>query len=98
MDGYTTLHRDSGFWFVINFISTSVSFINIHLGKQKQMLYLDFIHAVMAFGAIFVGIGLDFSGLNTLRLFTAAQALFYLGMIFLGWYFIKQRIREQSQS
>ena len=86
------------FWFVINFVSTSVSFIHLHLGKQKQMLYLDIIHATMAFGAIFIGIGLDFSGLNTLRLFTASQALFYIGMILLGWYFIKQRIKAQNST
>jgi len=84
------------FWFVINFVSTSVSFINLHLGKQKQMLYLDLIHAVLAFGSIFLGIGLGYNGIETLRLFTIAQALFYLGMIFTGWYFIKQRIKAQS--
>lgn len=84
------------FWFVINFLSTSVSFINIHLGKQKQMLYLDFIHAVLAFGSIFIGVGMGLGGLNTLKLFTAAQAIFYLGMLFLGWYFIKMRIKEQK--
>ena len=84
------------FWFVINFVSTSVSFINLHLGKQKQMLYLDLIHAILAFGSIFLGIGMGFDGLTTPQLFTAAQAIFYLFMLFTGWYFIKQRIKEQS--
>lgn len=89
------------FWFAINFVSTSISFILLRLGKQKQMLYLDVLHFVLVIGSIYVGIFLDWSAIDTLKLFTAVQSAYYgfivlLGRTYLGKYMANQNKNDEG--
>ena len=71
------------------FVSSSLSYIYIKLGKQKQTLVLDLIHLIM------VVVGLQWihsqyaSAMTTLWTFTFIQLLFYVIAIFAAYYFIE---------
>ena len=75
-------------WMAVMFISSSLSYIYIKLGKQKQTLILDIIHLLM------VLIGMNWihesykSPITTLWFFTIIQLLFYVIAIFAAYYFI----------
>jgi len=75
-------------WMAVMFISSSLSYIYIKLGKQKQTLILDIIHLLM----VLIGMGWVHesfkSPMTTLWFFTIIQLLFYVIAIFAAYYFI----------
>ncbi len=81
-------------WFVINFVSTALSFVNLHLQRQKETMWLDLVHLILVVAGIFTGIWLGFDALDTLRIFVAVQSIFYLSMIGLSRWFIHVAVRN----
>lgn len=87
--GLIEIMQIMGIWMALMFVSSSLSYIYIKLGKQKQTLFLDLIHLIM------VVIGLQWihsqyaSAMTTLWTFTFIQLLFYVIAIFAAYYFIE---------
>ncbi len=77
-------------WLSIWFVSSSLSFIYIRLGKQKEMLLFDFLHLAMIILGFFIGrfFNLDVSG--ALWGFSLSQAAYYLLAIYVALTFIKK--------
>lgn len=76
-------------WLAIWFISSSLSFIYIRLGKQRTMVVLDIIHLFIIAGGFYLGRMLnDLHG--ALWGFALSQVLFYLSTMLLAIYFIKK--------
>ena len=73
------------FWFV----SSSLSFIYMRLGKQKVMLFYDFLHLAVILIGFFCAKMIDPSFISVLWGFTIAKASFYIFIIFLTIRFIK---------
>ncbi len=77
-------------WLSVWFVSSSLSFIFIRLGKQKEMLLFDFIHLVMIVIGFFLGqfTNTDVSG--ALWGFSLSQAAYYVLATFIAIRFIKK--------
>ena len=88
--GLIEIMQVMGIWMAVMFISSSLSYIYIKLGRQKQTLILDVIHLLM------VLIGMHWvhssyaSPMTTLWSFTIIQLLFYVIAIFAAYYFISK--------
>ena len=97
--GLIEIMQVMGIWMAVMFISSSLSYIYIKLGKQKQTLILDVIHLLMVIiGMQWVHSSYE-SPMTTLWSFTIIQLLFYVIAIFAAYYFIskhKDEIEDQK--
>jgi hypothetical protein len=76
-------------WLCVWFVSSSLSFIYMRLGKQKQMLFYDVIHLGLAAAGFFIAYAIKSSVYSALWGFTIAQVLFYLFIIYIAVKFIR---------
>ncbi len=76
-------------WLAVWFISSSLSFIFIRLGKQREMVLFDLVHLALIFIGFFVG-KYFYELPGALWGFSLSQALFYLITIFAATRFIKR--------
>lgn len=77
-------------WLAVWFVSSSLSFIYMRLGKQKIMLLFDFIHLLLIILGFFTAIQFEMNYKFALWGFSIAQVLFYLTVIFIAIFFIKR--------
>jgi O-antigen/teichoic acid export membrane protein len=77
-------------WLSIWFVSSSLSFIYIRLGKQKQMLIFDVLHLGLIVAGFFIGKTLMPDVFGALWGFSIGQVIYYLLAIFLAVFFIKR--------
>jgi lipopolysaccharide exporter len=82
--------RIMSLWLSVWFVSSSLSFIYMKLGKQKVMMFYDLLHLALVCIGFFVGFHLGNSFFSALWGFTIAQICYYLFVIFLAIRFIKQ--------
>lgn len=76
-------------YLMISFVSSALSFIYIRLGKQKVVLFFDFVHLGMIYLSIAGGHALFGNPVGTMQMFALAQVLFYTFTISLAFYLIK---------
>jgi hypothetical protein len=76
------------FWYAAWFISSSLSFIYMRLGKQGFMLMMDFIHLGMVLAGFYIGKAQG-GVINALWGVTIAQVIYYAMAILLALFFIK---------
>ena len=74
----------------IMFISSSLSYIYIKLGRQKETLIFDFIHLFLATGAIYFAHSRFSDAIISLWAFTIVQCVFYTFAIIVAYYFISK--------
>jgi O-antigen/teichoic acid export membrane protein len=77
-------------WLGVNFVSSSLSFIYIRLGRQKEMLLFDCVHLLLVIVGFFAARFIDTSLISALWGFSISQSLYYLFAIFIAVYFIKK--------
>lgn len=77
-------------WLCVWFVSSSLSFIYMRLGKQKQMLLFDVLHLLIVIISFFVAYFIQPTLISTLWGFTIAQIVFYLFVIYIAIHFIKR--------
>ncbi|WP_430404665.1 lipopolysaccharide biosynthesis protein [Fluviicola sp.] len=77
-------------WLSISFISSSLSFIYIRLGRQKEMLLFDCLHLLLILIGFFTARLIDTSLTAALWGFSISQSVYYLFAIFIAIYFIKK--------
>ena len=76
-------------YLMVSFVSSALSFIYIRLGKQKVVLFFDFIHLGMIYLSIIGGHALYHNPVDTMKMFALAQLIFYIFTISLAFYLIK---------
>ncbi|WP_343748439.1 oligosaccharide flippase family protein [Fluviicola sp.] len=82
--------RIMAIWLSIWFVSSSLSFIYIRLGRQKEMLLFDCVHLLLVIIGFFAARWIDTSLTSALWGFSISQSLYYLFAIFIAVYFIKK--------
>lgn len=76
-------------WLSVWFVSSSLSFIYMRLGKQRQMLIYDILHVILIIIGFYTGYFAKQSLESALWGFTIAQVIFYLFVIYIAIRFIK---------
>lgn len=77
-------------WLSIWFVSSSLSFIYIRLGRQKEMLLFDCVHLLLVIIGFFTAKFIHPSLTSALWGFSISQSVYYLFAIFIAIYFIKK--------
>lgn len=84
-------------WMAVMFVASSLSYIFIKLGKQKQILFFDIFHLILVAGSILIADHYYHSSITTLWSFTIAQIFFYGLAILLAYYFISKYKNQASE-
>uniref|UniRef100_UPI002627A45A hypothetical protein n=1 Tax=Fluviicola sp. TaxID=1917219 RepID=UPI002627A45A len=71
-------------------VSSSLSFIYIRLGRQKEMLLFDCVHLLLVIIGFFTAKFINPSLTSALWGFSISQSVYYLFAIFIAIYFIKK--------
>ena len=77
-------------WFALNFISSSLSFINHRLQKQEAMFVLDLLHFILIVGTICWCFYLGMDAMATLTWFVIAKVVFFTINIFASVLFVSK--------
>ena len=77
-------------WLAVWFVSSSLSFIYMRLGKQKTMLFYDVLHLILIVIGFYTAIHFEMNFKAALWGFSIAQVVFYLIVISVAIYFIKR--------
>lgn len=77
-------------WMAIMFVSSSLSYIYIKLGRQKEMLVFDIIHLIIVYVSILLPHKMEYSAIDTLWSFTIGQSCFYIFAIIIAYYFMNK--------
>ena len=83
-------------WMGIMFISSSLSYIFIRLGKQKEILFFDIFHLVLIVLAFFFGNHIFKDKISTLYVITAFQCGFYILSIILAYHFLYKNLEQEK--
>jgi lipopolysaccharide exporter len=75
-------------WMAVMFIASSMSFIFIRLGKQREILFFDIFHLVLILVALIFGHYYLNDKIQMLYAITGAQTLFYILSISLAYSFL----------
>lgn len=76
-------------WLCVWFVASSLSFIYMRLGKQRQMLLYDVLHLGLVAAGFFIAYAVKPTVYSALWGFTIAQVIFYLFVIYIAVKFIK---------
>jgi O-antigen/teichoic acid export membrane protein len=75
-------------WLAVWFVSSSLSFIYIRLGRQKEMVIFDVMHLGMVVLGFFIGFWIDANVYTALWGFAISQIVYYLFAIGIALYYI----------
>lgn len=81
-------------WMGIAFVSSSLSFMHIHLDTQNKLLFIDVIHLIGVLAALYGGYYYIGTFYGVLVCFAVAQAIHYILVILAAIYFLNQRIKS----
>lgn len=87
-EGLLTVTKIMVIWMAVMFVSSSLSYIYIKVGRQKEMLFFDLFHLVLIYFSIKIPFENAENALITLIWFTAAQCFYYLIAVLAAYYFI----------
>jgi O-antigen/teichoic acid export membrane protein len=96
-DGSLEIMKIMSIWMGIMFVSSSLSYIYIKLGRQKEMLLFDIVHIVLVYGCINYSHTIYNDGFISLWWFTIAQSCFYLLVMLVTFIFISKYKPETSK-
>jgi O-antigen/teichoic acid export membrane protein len=77
-------------WLSVWFVASSLSFIYIRLGKQKLMVFYDFLHLLLIIIGFFAGYAIGKTHTSSLIGFTVAQIIYYFFAVYIAIYYIKR--------
>ena len=83
-------------WMAIMFLASSLSFIFIRLGKQREIFFFDVFHLVLILIALSLGHFYLNDKIEVLYIITVAQTLFYILSISLAYRFLVKNIKEDN--
>jgi len=77
-------------WMGVMFVSSSLSYIYIKLGRQKEMLFFAILHLGLIYCSIKIPYELGYSDFQCLWFFTWAQITYYVLAIIIAFHFINK--------
>jgi lipopolysaccharide exporter len=77
-------------WQAVWFVSASLSFIYIKLGRQKEMVVFDVLHLLLIIFSFYLAIWFKHDFFTALWGFTIGQIIFYLFAIYIAIFYIKK--------
>lgn len=77
-------------WMGVMFVSSSLSYIYIKLGRQKEMLFFAILQLGLIYSSIKIPFELGYSDYQCLWYFTSAQVIYYVFAIIIAFYFINK--------
>lgn len=83
-------------WMAIMFLASSLSYIFIRLGKQKEIFFFDLFHLILVLIALFGGHYLFNNSKQTLYMVTIVQSVFYVLSISLAYFFLNKAIKKED--
>ena len=83
-------------WMGIMFVSSSLSYIFIRLGKQKEILFFDIFHLVLIALAFFFGNHIFKNKISTLYVITFVQSAFYIASLILAYNFLYKNLEQEK--
>ena len=81
-------------WMGLMFMTSSLSYIFIRLGKQKEIFFFDIFHLVLIVGTLFTSQLFFNDGIETLYVITIAQSIFYILSISLALKFLIANLKK----
>ena len=83
-------------WMAMMFIASSLSFIFIRLDKQKEIFIFDIFHLVLILISLLTTHYVVNDKWITLYFVTAAQFLFYVLSVLIGYFFLNRNIKKTN--
>ena len=83
-------------WMGLMFMTSSLSYIFIRLGKQKEIFFFDIFHLVLIVGTLFSSQLFFNDGFETLYVITIAQSIFYIISISLALKFLFANLKNRK--
>ena len=87
-NGTLEIMKIMSIWMGIMFVSSSLSYIYIKLGRQKEMLFFNCLHIVLVYVTIRCSYDMYNDNFTSLWWFTGAQSFFYLLIMVVTYIFI----------
>ena len=81
-------------WMGIMFIASSLSYVFIRLGKQKEIFFFDLFHLIIILSCILTAEYLYNNKILTLYSITAVQSIFYILSIILAYRFLIKNLKS----
>ena len=83
-------------WMGIMFVSSSLSYIFIRLGKQKEIFFFDIFHLIIVLAGIFIGHHIFNNKIYTLYVITGVQSIFYIASLILAYSFLTKNLKQEK--
>ncbi len=81
-------------WMAIMFLASSLSYVFIRLGKQKEIFFFDLFHLLLVLSALFGGHYFFENNKQTLYIVTIVQSVFYVLSISLAYFFLNKAVKK----
>jgi O-antigen/teichoic acid export membrane protein len=85
-------------WMAVMFIASSLSYIFIRLGKQKEIFFFDVFHLILIVFALVIGQYFLKNEIQILYIITAVQTIFYILSISLALKFLLNHLKSKNAS
>jgi lipopolysaccharide exporter len=83
-------------WMAIMFLASSLSYVFIRLGKQKEIFFFDLFHLILVLLALFGGHFFFENSKETLYIVTIVQSVFYVLSISLAYFFLNKAVKKEE--
>ena len=83
-------------WMAIMFLASSLSYVFIRLGKQKEIFFFDLFHLMLVLFALYVGHYIFNCKIQTLYFVTIVQSIFYILSIILAYFFLNKAVKKEE--
>ena len=83
-------------WMAVMFVASSLSYIFIRLGKQKEVFFFDIFHLVIILIGMFVGHIFLNDQIQILYVISSVQTLFYILSISLALKFLFENLKKEN--
>ena len=83
-------------WMAVMFVASSLSYVFIRLGKQKEVFFFDIFHLVIILIGMFVGHFFLNDQIQILYVISSVQTLFYILSISLALKFLFENLKNEN--
>lgn len=84
------------FWYALNFVTSSLSYIFYRLKAQRLTLVVDFVHFVIIVASIQLSFSRGLDELNALKVLVACKVALLLSILLITFYLLKKAISKES--
>jgi len=82
------------FWFALNFVSSSLSFISYRLNLQRFTFFMDLLHLVLMLSSVAIAWALNWTDYEAVVALSVSKVLYFLIYFSMIWYFLNRHVRH----